>query len=249
MSPLPLTIERKPCADRNFLKGRPAHLRVEAVVIHLIDGTQLDADAVFMSRSLTLKRSAHYSISQAGVIHQYVDEDDTAFHCGIIDRPTWPHLKRGPDGRIINPNYYTIGIEHEGRADDPWSDTMYATSAALIAQIAERHPALKPLTRSNVVKHRDIRASKSCPGNTVDLTRLILAAGGAIQDDPQVLRARSRVNVRRGQPSRSAPVVRTIPAGEPVIVRATVTGESVNGVSTWYQNMDDDFIWSGAVAE
>ena len=247
MSPLPLTIQRKPCADRNFLRGRPSHLHVEAVVIHLIDGSQLDADAVFMSQALTLKRSAHYSISQTGEIHQYVEEQDTAFHCGIVDRPTWPRLKRGPDGRIVNPNYYTIGIEHEGRVDDPWSDVMYETSAALLAEIARRHPALNPLTRSNVVMHRDIRASKSCPGNKADLAKLIMLAGGTIQDDPQVLRARSRVNVRRGQPSRRAPVVRTIPIGEPVIVRATVTGESVNGVSVWYQNMDDDFIWSGAV--
>ena len=28
-------------------------------------------------------------------------------------------MKRGPDGRIINPNYYTR-IEHDGRTDDSW---------------------------------------------------------------------------------------------------------------------------------
>jgi len=30
-------------------------------------------------------------------------------------------------------------------------------------------------------------------------------------------------------------------------VRTKVTGEAVNGISVWYQNMDDDYIWGGAV--
>jgi N-acetyl-anhydromuramyl-L-alanine amidase AmpD len=194
-----------------------------------------------------LKRSAHYSVSRTGEIHQYVDETDTAFHCGVLHQPTWSGLKRGPDGRFINPNYYTIGVEHEGRPDDPWPDAMYAASAALLADISRRHPALNPLTRRNVVMHREIRANKSCPGHKADLSRLILEAGGSVVEDPLLLRARSAVNVRKGQPSTSAPIVRVIPAGEFLTVRAKVTGEPVNGISVWYQNVDDDYIWGGAV--
>jgi hypothetical protein len=55
------------------------------------------------------------------------------------------------------------------------------------------------------------------------------------------------VNVRKARPSTSAPVVRVIPPGELLNVRAHVTGESVNGVSVWYENMDGDYIWGGAV--
>jgi N-acetylmuramoyl-L-alanine amidase len=244
---MPLSIKRIGCAAENFRAGRPSNLQVEAIVIHLIDGSQADADAVFLSTALSLKRSAHYSISRSGEIHQYVDEQDTAFHCGIIDRPTWPGLRRGTSGQFVNPNFYTIGIEHEGRPDDEWPDVMYVTSAALMRDIASRFPALKPFTRRNVVMHREIRASKSCPGHKVDMARLILEASGPAPDDPQAVRARSRVNVRRGRPSTQAPIVRVIPAGELVNVRAQVTGESVNGISVWYQNMDDDFIWAGAV--
>jgi N-acetyl-anhydromuramyl-L-alanine amidase AmpD len=244
---MPLQITRIGCAAENFRKGRPTHLQIEAVVIHLIDGSQADADATFLSTALGPQRSAHYSVSRAGEIHQYVDEQDTAFHCGIVHQPTWSGLKRGPDGKLINPNFYTIGIEHEGRPDDPWPDEMYAASAALLRSIVGRYPVLNPLTRRNVVMHREIRANKNCPGHKADLARLILDAGGPAPDEPLVLRARSTVNVRRGQPSRSAPIVRVIPAGELLIVRAKVTGEAVNGVSVWYQNMDDDFIWSGAV--
>lgn len=246
---MPVQITQVGCAPANFHQGRPSHLRVEAVVIHTIDGTQQAADAAFLRTALEPQRSAHYSVGRTGEIHQYVDEQDTAFHCGVILSPTWEGLKKGPDGRLINPNFYTIGIEHEGRADDPWPDAMYAASAALLRDIAARHPALQPLSRRTVVMHREIRASTACPGSSVDIARLIAEAGGPPVTEPRALRARSNVNVRRGQPTTSAPIVRVIPAGEPINVRAAVTGERVNGVSRWYQNMDDDYIWAGAVTE
>jgi N-acetylmuramoyl-L-alanine amidase len=244
---MPLTIQTIGCASPNFRAGRPSHLQVEAVVIHVIDGTQLSADATFLNPALEFKRSAHYSVSRSGEIHQYVEEQDTAFHCGVVDRPAWIGLKRGPRGEIINPNFYTIGIEHEGGPDDDWPDAMYAASAALLRDLGTRFPALASLTRRNLVMHREIRASKTCPGSKADLSRLILEAGGPPVEQPELLRARSRVNIRRGQPSTSAPVVRVIPVGELVNVRASVTGESVNGISLWFQNMDDDFIWGGAL--
>ena len=244
---MPLAIQQIGCAPANFRQGRPSHLQVEAVVIHIIDGSQLSADATFLNPALELKRSAHYSIGRSGDIHQYVDELDTAFHCGIVDRPTWTGLKRGPTGAVINPNFYTIGIEHEGGPEDDWPDVMYAASATLLRELGARFPALSSLNRRNVVMHREIRASKTCPGFKVDLARLILEAGGPPTEQAELLRARSRVNVRRGQPATSAPIVRVIPAGELINVRARVTGEAVNGISTWFQNMDDDFIWGGAL--
>ncbi len=242
------------CAPQNFRKGRPSHLQVEAVVIHIIDGTQRVADALFLDPNLKDRRSAHYSVGKEGEVHQYVDEADTAYHCGVVVNPTWSGLKKGPDGKIVNPNFYTIGIEHEGRADDDWSEAMYEASAALLRDIAQRYPALQPMTSSNVVMHRQIRASKTCPGFKADLSRLIAAAGnpaggGLPPNAPRSLRTRTFVNVRSGQPSRRAPSVRIIPPGEIINVRGFVTGELVDGVSRWYQNVDDDFIWACSVEE
>ena len=247
--PLKLKIVKKKCAPGNFRAGRPNHLKIEAIVIHLIDGSQASCDAAFADTTLEIRRSAHYSISRTGEIHQHVDEADTAFHCGIVVNPTWDGLKKGPDGRIVNPNYYTIGIEHEGRLGEDWPDAMYQASALLMRDIAARHPALQPLTRRNVVMHKEIRATKACPGTKADLVRLIAATGGQATAQPKAMRARSNVNVRSGQPSTRAPIVRVIPAGELLQVRNTVEGESVNGVSRWYQNVDDDFIWAGAVTD
>jgi N-acetylmuramoyl-L-alanine amidase len=244
-----MNIIQKGCAQRNFRRGRPTHLRVEAVVIHIIDGSLQAADSTFLDNTLTEPRSAHYAVGRAGEIHQYVDEADTAFHAGRIVTPTWAGLKRGPDGTLINPNFYTIGIEHEGRATDDWPDEIYAASAALLRAIAERHPALQPLSRRTVVMHREIRSNKSCPGHVADLARLIAMAGDQPEPAPHQLRTRANVNVRSGSPSTQAPIVRVVPAGEIVNVVRPVTGESVNGISRWFENVDEHFLWGGALEE
>jgi N-acetyl-anhydromuramyl-L-alanine amidase AmpD len=244
-----MAITQVGCAPRNFRKGRPSHLRVEAVVIHIIDGPIHAADNVFLNNELTDPRSAHFAVSRAGEVRLYVDEADTAFHAGRIVGPTWVGLKRAADGTFINPNFYTIGIEHEGRADDDWPDAMYNATAALLKDIADRHPQLRPLTRANVVMHREIRSNKSCPGHVADLTRLLALTGDTPPPALHQLCTRSVVNVRSGSPSTKAPIVRTIPAGTVINVVREVQGESVNSVSRWFQNVDDDFVWGGALED
>jgi hypothetical protein len=152
------------CPDSNFRRGRPFGLRPEAVVVHIMDGSFEAGESVF--RNPTTQKSAHYGISRAGEVHQYVDEHDTAFHAGIVINPTWPLLKPR-----INPNFYTIGIEHEGRPDDEWPEAQLTASATLIGQIAGRWSI--PLDESHVIRHHQIRASKTCPGNWIQLKDLL----------------------------------------------------------------------------
>src|SRR6516162_6853627 len=116
------------CPAENFRKGRPNGHRPEAVVVHIMDGSFSAGESVFMNGAT--QKSAHYGISRTGEVHQYVDESDTAFHAGIVVRPQWELLKPG-----VNPNFYTIGIEHAGRADDVWPDAQLATSASLIGAV------------------------------------------------------------------------------------------------------------------
>ncbi|MBZ5649003.1 MAG: N-acetylmuramoyl-L-alanine amidase [Acidobacteriia bacterium] len=152
------------CPDSNFHKGRPFGLRPEAVVVHIIDGSFVAGESVF--RDPTTHKSAHYAISRSGESHQFVDEKDTAFHAGIVVNPTWALLKPG-----VNPNFYTIGIEHEGRPDDVWPEAQLSASATLIGQIGARWGI--PLDDSHVIRHRQIRASKTCPGNWLQISELL----------------------------------------------------------------------------
>jgi N-acetyl-anhydromuramyl-L-alanine amidase AmpD len=171
------------CATNNFRPGRPAGQEISAVVIHIIDGSQVGADATFLNDALSLVRSAHYSVGHDGAVHQYVKETDTAYHAGVISKPSWKGMKKTPSGGYVNPNYYTIGIEHEGRPDDEWTDAMYSSSAALLRSISVRYPALAKLTRDNVIMHREIDGDKSCPGFKVNMDRLIAEASANIDCD------------------------------------------------------------------
>ena len=94
-----------------------------------------------------------------GVIHQYVDENDTAFHAGVVVNPTWPLMKPG-----VNPNFYTIGIEHEGRPDDVWPEAQLTASAGLIGEIVARWNI--PVDALHLVRHHQIRASQDMPRAT-----------------------------------------------------------------------------------
>lgn len=143
------------CPMENFHKGRPYGFHPEAIVIHIMDGSYEAGESVFADSST--QKSAHYGVSKQGTVHQYVDENDTAFHAGIVVNPTWDLLKPG-----VNPNFYTIGIEHEGLACDVWSDAQLEASADLVKEIAARWCI--PLDTEHVIRHHQIRASKTCPG-------------------------------------------------------------------------------------
>ena len=152
------------CPESNFRKGRPYGLRPEAIVVHIMDGSFAAGESVF--RNAETQKSAHYGISRDGEVHQYVNEHDTAFHAGIVVNPSWTLLKPR-----INPNFYTIGIEHEGRPDDIWPETQLSASASLIRGISERWQI--PLDDKHVIRHHQIRASKTCPGNWVQIGDLL----------------------------------------------------------------------------
>lgn len=163
---MPLTIVRKPTP--NFRRGRGGRAPI-AVVIHVADGlnNRGGTDAHFANP--TSKVSAHYLVQRDGVIHQYVEERDTAQHAGTVVRSRWPLISTGP-----NPNTFTIGIEHEGFDGDALTAAQEASSARLIREVCARHRI--PVDALHVIPHHEIRANKTCPGAGIDVTRLISLA-------------------------------------------------------------------------
>lgn len=155
------------CAAGNFRKGRVGNPRIDMVVIHVIEGTLASADAWFNNPESGV--SAHYGIGKSREVHQYVREEDTAYHAGRVQHATSALvLQRG-----TNPNSFSVGIEHEGTADSIWPDTLYEDSAQLVAAIARRHGI--PLDRTHIVGHHEIYAPKSCPGKG-DVDRIVRMA-------------------------------------------------------------------------
>ena len=156
----------------NFTKGRGGRTP-DIIVIHVMEGSLRGTDSWF--RNPASQVSAHYGIGLNRAIHQYVSEDDQAWHAGRVLRPTAKLIKERPS---MNPNLMSIGIEHEGTAESIWPDAMYADSAELVAQIAAHWNI--PLDHDHVIGHREIFAEKSCPGmgdvhRIIELAKLINA--------------------------------------------------------------------------
>jgi N-acetylmuramoyl-L-alanine amidase len=228
------------CPESNFRKGRPLGFRPEAIVIHIMDGSFTAGEGEFLSDGT--QKSAHYGISKEGVIHQYVDENDTAFHAGVVVNPTWQLIKPG-----INPNFYTIGIEHEGRPDDVWPEAQLGASAGLVGEIVARWNI--PVDALHLVRHHQIRASKTCPGNWLQMDELIqrVPAFEVVRPAPIItVRVLKNLNLRKGAPNTTSPVVRVILANSELTVSGFTLGERINGNACWYIDTQNNYLWAGA---
>jgi N-acetyl-anhydromuramyl-L-alanine amidase AmpD len=232
------------CASDNFRIGRPAGLRPEIIVLHRIEGTLRDAAARFSKVGAAL--SAHYAVGKRGEVHQYVAEADTAYHAGIVINPSAELVLGRPN---VNPNFYSVGIEHEGLAGESWPQLQVESSAALIGEIASRWQI--PLDVSHVLGHSAIRASVNCPGANCDIADLLVrarsAAGNARALKEQRVQTLANVNLRQG-PSRLAQIVRVLAAKTELMVVGFVEGERVSGNSFWYVNEADQYLWAGATS-
>jgi hypothetical protein len=158
--------------------GSPHHSsrhghRIQAFVIHVTEGTIESVDDWFNQEESQV--SAHYAILKDGDMHQYVKEEDAAWHAGRVDHPT---AKLVLDYPGLNPNLVTLGIEHEGHGDKDFTEKQYETSSTFIADRADHYGI--PVTSDTVIGHHSIFSKKTCPG-PVSLDRLIKLAASKLR--------------------------------------------------------------------
>jgi N-acetyl-anhydromuramyl-L-alanine amidase AmpD len=140
----------------NHSKGRRG-MTPDQIVLHVTEGSAASVRSWFASPLAQV--SAHYLVTIDGAVEQYVEETDTAWHCGRVERPTAPLVHQRPQ---VNPNLYSIGIEHEGTGTEPMTPPQLASSLSLVTEICARWKI--PMDCVHVVGHREIFAEKSCPG-------------------------------------------------------------------------------------
>jgi N-acetyl-anhydromuramyl-L-alanine amidase AmpD len=169
------TIQKIWKGSPNFWTGRKGY-KPEIIVIHIMDGTLSGTDAWFVNPASQV--SAHYGIGKNGEVHQYVKEEDSAWHAGRVDAPSAKLVKSN-----VNPNLYTIGIEHEGKADDIWTDAMKQASASLIREICQRWQI--PIDRDHIVGHYQIYSKKpDCPAHDKKILYELVALADQQQTNP-----------------------------------------------------------------
>ncbi len=236
----------------NFSVARGG-FKPEAIVVHIMEGTLAGTDAWFQNIPTASNVSAHYGIGKNGDVHQYVREADSAWHAGRkSSNAPFRLVQQRPR---VNPNKYTIGIEHEGREHDPWTDEMYAASAALIKDICHRWDI--PVSRDFIIGHNEIYTAKSCPGSEVNLDKLISLANDQeaevssynFVDDPDVTHARSTLRIRNQFPTTAAAIDRNALAGhELAYIGWTSNGQAIDGNSHWYKDADGNYFWAGGTS-
>ena len=147
-----------------FTKGRNGK-KPFLVVIHIAVGTKEQVYSTFKYE----EKSSHYLVNRDGSVWQFVDEKDTAWTQGIVNKPSSEmvvrYLSANPNANI---NEICISIEHEGYS--LINDIQYQTSAKLIRDICERNNI--PIDNKHIIGHRQIAAYKRCP-DLIDIERLI----------------------------------------------------------------------------
>lgn len=138
-----------PANRNNYEKGRGVE-RIELIILHWSNSEPLAmTDNKFVDPSRLA--SAHYGIENAE-IHQYVKDEDTAFHAGSMSA----------DKR-------SIGIIVTGGVNSPISEATYQTLSLLLEELMRKNRL--PIDRDHIKGHKEI-TSGYCPG-TLDIDRII----------------------------------------------------------------------------
>jgi N-acetyl-anhydromuramyl-L-alanine amidase AmpD len=173
----------------NFAAGNYGR---RAVVIHIMDGWMAGTRARFQNP--TQEVSAHFGVSEAGQVDQYVSVIDSAYANGL----SWNAAQRcwvDPQGHLLksphaptwkliqpptNPNLQTISIELEGKPAQPRTVVQLATVVRLLQWIAAQFPiSLSVYTvGETLIGHCDLSTivKANCPGPLVDLATLASSA-------------------------------------------------------------------------
>lgn len=173
-------------------RGRNGYKPI-AIVMHIAEGTLAGCDAWFNSPN-NEGSSTHYAVGKNGEIHQYVLEEDAAWGNGQVKQPTWPLLISG-----VNPNLYTVSIEHEGFTGEPWTEAMFQADVWLLKQIGQRWGIA--FDREHIIGHYQIDSvtRPNCPGSGLPWDRLIAALSVPDPMQEQVKRLQQQVQALEQQ--------------------------------------------------
>lgn len=144
----------------NYNKGRQGY-SPKAIINHVMCGTEEGTDSWFLNTNSQV--SAHFGIAKSGIIHQYVKEEDTAWANGRELSPDIDWLENFPN---VNPNLWTISIEHEGYPNEPLTDLQKQATIDLHKYLVTKWNI--PVDENHITGHFRIDSvnRKDCPSST-----------------------------------------------------------------------------------
>lgn len=150
----------------NFWPGRNGN-PVEAVVIHVSEGGKAGVDSWFHNPDS--EASAHYLVNKDGTIWQFVEEADTAWANGKLNKPNLAEpliAKWSASG--TNPNRTTVSIETERMWQERLTAPQLASLAWLCADLHRRYGL--PTDGSRLLAHSEFDSvdRAHCPSLSAD---------------------------------------------------------------------------------
>lgn len=142
------SLRQYPASSKNYDVGRGGKA-INSIVIHHAATTSFDGiGATFANPNRGA--SAHYGVGQNNNVDQYVQEKDTAWHCGNYPR-----------------NQTSIGIENVNSTGAPtWdiANETFNTLCELVGDIASRNGLLPLVVGKNLFGHKDVSLKPTaCP--------------------------------------------------------------------------------------
>lgn len=154
----------------NFAEGR-GQIQPEAVVLHIAEGSLAATDDWFNRHHFPPDgpTSAHFCVGKDGTLHQYVSTKNTAFANGRVEDGHTAVLVDVNAG--INPNLWTISIEHEGHSGDIVPAEQLDVSTRLTAWLFRNRLFTSgasgvAVDRDHILRHGEISPNSrpACPG-------------------------------------------------------------------------------------
>lgn len=154
----------------------------EIIVDHISEGTMSSMISWFTSQDNKVS-SAHFGVSKAGKIYQFVAIEDCAWANGLtsgIENATAELVLK--KGKSENPNWYSVSIEHEG----VWAETkgiltpeqLKATKMLhkyIIEYVKDKYGHKIEPSRETIIGHSEIDKTQrpNCPGELFPFREII----------------------------------------------------------------------------
>jgi N-acetyl-anhydromuramyl-L-alanine amidase AmpD len=164
-------------------KSSRSGTKIIAIVNH-ITACSKDIAISWFTSSSNKESSCHYLVGKDGSICQFVEDNMKSWHAGIVQKPTAKIVLQ--DMKNINPNNYTIGIEHEGQTGDALTEAQYQATLWLHQQLISKYNI--PVDGDHILGHYQIDGvnRKYCPGTGFPWGRLMTDLNNYFAPKPQV---------------------------------------------------------------
>jgi N-acetyl-anhydromuramyl-L-alanine amidase AmpD len=136
----------------NHRKGRAFNNKryvVQGICNHISAG--LRGSVINWFNNPSAQASYHYLVCKNGDIIQFVNDGDTAWSQGLINRPT---AKIYFDNNKVNPNVYLVSISHEVTGSEPLTELQYQSSLWLHNELINKYNI--PIDRHHIIGHYEL---------------------------------------------------------------------------------------------